>query len=145
MSLRVASPKSWRGFNLILSSFLSLHRPFHTEARHGDSSRMCFFSKCSSTFLLEYLKYSFSSIFSALCFPYPLRWYYSLLVSVGVSKSFPLKKEIIKPTNSLIMGYFKLMISSLSYLGLDSPKAFPMDCAIMVLVINPSSQCILLV
>ena len=58
-------------------------------------------------------------LYVQLFFLYPLRWYYSILVSVGASKRFPFKNEIIKPTNSMIMSYFQPMISSLSYLGLD--------------------------
>ena len=105
---------------LFFSTFISL---LHSFLYGGPSWRFIKVSIHSQVFfkiLVGEPQVSFLLHFQVqLFFLYPLRWYYSILVSVGASKRFPFKNEIIKPTNSMIMRYFQPMISSLSYLGLD--------------------------
>ena len=105
---------------LFFSTFISSH---HSFVYGGPSwwfikvsiHSHVFFKILVGVPLVSFLLHSYVQLF----FLYPLRWYYSLLVSVGASKSFPFKNEIIKFTSSLIMRYLQPMISSLSYLGLD--------------------------
>ena len=119
LSLCEASSKSWQGHNLILfyllifASFICIRWSFMVVFQGCDS-----FSSVLQDSVGEPQVSFLLHLYVQLFFLYPLRWYYSILVSVGVSKSFPFKNEIIKSTNSMIMGYFQPMISSLSYLGL---------------------------
>ena len=120
LSLCEASSKSWQGHNLILfylhifASFILRWRLVMVVLQGCDSFSRVLQDSCWSTSSILSLPFSVY-----LFFRYSLRWYYSILVSVGASKSYSSKNEIIKPTNSLIMRYFQPMISSLSYLGLD--------------------------
>ena len=103
---------------LFFSTFISFHHSFV----YGGSSwwfiKVSIHSQVFFKILVGEPQLSFLlHLYVQLFFLYPLRWYYSLLVSVGDSKSFLFKND--KPTNSMIMRYFQPMISSLSYLGLD--------------------------
>ena len=105
---------------LFFSTFISLHHSFVYGGPSWWFIKVSIHSQVFFKILVGEPQVSFLlHLYVQLFFLYPLRWYYSILVSVGASKSFPFKNEIIKPTNSMIMRYFQPMISSLSYLGLD--------------------------
>ena len=105
---------------LFFSTFISLHHSFVYGGPSWWFVKVSIHSQVFFKILVGEPQVSFLLHFYVqLFFLYPLRWYYSILVSVGASKSFPFKNEIIKSINSVIMRYFQPMISSLSYLGLD--------------------------